>query len=214
MSENMDATVVTEEATPETAEDPNLLAAGEAGKAAQEAASEEEETVSEQTEDAKGDDVKEGAPDSYEDFTVPEGMEVDADLMKEFVPIAKENNLTQEQAQKLVDVYNKQQEKSVEAAAQGWQDIQSEWRKSSENDSEFGGSNFQENIGKAKEFLKEFGTDELYEALEVTGVGNHPEFIRAFARAGKALSEARVVTGKTVAPQQKTIAETLFPNQN
>jgi hypothetical protein len=39
--------------------------------------------------------------------------------------------------------------------------------------------------------VREFGTPELFNMLESTGVGDHPEAVRAFARVGKALAAAR-----------------------
>lgn len=47
-----------------------------------------------------------GAPEKYA-FTAPEGQELDTSALAQFEPVARELNLTQEQAQKLVDVYPK-----------------------------------------------------------------------------------------------------------
>ncbi|ECV7263739.1 TPA: peptidase, partial [Salmonella enterica subsp. enterica serovar Strathcona] len=44
-----------------------------------------------------------GAPEKYA-FTAPEGQELDTSALAQFEPVARELNLTQEQAQKLVDV--------------------------------------------------------------------------------------------------------------
>ena len=58
------------------------------------------------SEDAdKGDkDKNEAAPEKYEDFKLPEGMEVNTDLLDKATPVFKELNLTQDQAQKMVDL--------------------------------------------------------------------------------------------------------------
>jgi len=46
-----------------------------------------------------------GAPETYADFTAPEGVTLDKETLAEAAPIFKELGLTQEQAQKLVDFY-------------------------------------------------------------------------------------------------------------
>jgi len=48
-------------------------------------------------------DKPEGAPEKYEAFKVPEGVTIDETAATEFGALAKELNLTQENAQKLVD---------------------------------------------------------------------------------------------------------------
>ncbi len=52
------------------------------------------------------DQKQEGAPEKYE-FTVGEGVELDTEALKDFEPVARDLNLTNEQAQKLVDAYPK-----------------------------------------------------------------------------------------------------------
>lgn len=49
---------------------------------------------------------QEGAPEKYE-FKAGEGVELDAEALKDFEPVARDLNLTNEQAQKLVDAYPK-----------------------------------------------------------------------------------------------------------
>ena len=43
------------------------------------------------------------APEAYEDFTLPEGMEMDADVLGEFQSLAKELNIPQAKPQQLTD---------------------------------------------------------------------------------------------------------------
>ncbi len=131
-------------------------------------------------------------PIEYTDFTLPEGYDL-GNLGDEFKNIAKEYKLTQEQAQKLVDLDVKRSQayqESIKQAAVAWQEA-------SKADKEFGGDSLDENMGLAKKALDTFGTPELKTLLDQSGLGNHPEIIRAFYRAGKAISEDRLVTGAT-----------------
>ncbi len=165
-------------------------------------------------EDAKGDKAKVGAPEKYDTFKFPEGVEVDQPALDKFLPLAKELNLTQEQAQKLIDFQSEYIAAATKTAQSMWDTLQSDWVKAAKSDKEIGGQAFNENVGHAAKAIKQFGTPELKAALDATGVGNHPEFIRVFAKIGRAISEDKFhVSNAEQAPSPKTWAETLFPNQ-
>ncbi|MBA8045632.1 peptidase [Citrobacter freundii] len=142
----------------------------------------------------KESDKPEGAPEKYE-FQAAEGVELDTEALKEFEPVAREMNLTNEQAQKLVDVYPKilagVQQRQVEA----WQQTTEQWAADVKADKEIGGDKLTSNLSAAQRALAQFGTPELKEYLEGTGLGNHPELVKAFVKVGKAMSEDKVVTG-------------------
>lgn len=149
----------------------------------------------------------------YKDFTLPEGWEIDKDAIGEFKSVAKELGLTQEQAQKLVDMQTKFSGKQNESLQSSWDKVQEHWRSEAEADKEFGGTNFQANVGVAKKALDKYGTPELREVIEVTGMGNNPELIRFLYRVGKTLGEDTVMKdGRAQDGAVKDHAKTLFPN--
>ena len=76
------------------------------------------------------------------------------------------------------------------------QAMTSEWAETSKADKEFGGEKLGENLAIAKTALDKFATPEFTKLLNDTGLGNHPEVLRVFYRAGKAISADTVVTGK------------------
>lgn len=131
------------------------------------------------------------APEAYE-FKAPEGRVFDSEVMASYSQVAKELNLSQESAQRLLDAVGpkmaERQMAMIEATRNGWAD-------NSKSDREFGGEKLSENLGVAKKALDAFGTTELRTLLNETGLGNHPELIRFMFRAGKAISEDRMVTG-------------------
>lgn len=131
------------------------------------------------------------APEAYE-FKVPEGRTFDPEVMTAYSEVAKELNLSQEAAQRLLDAVGpkmaERQLAQVEAVRMGWAE-------SSKTDREFGGEKLSENLSVAKKALDQFGTAELRSLLNESGLGNHPEVIRFMFRAGKAISEDRMVTG-------------------
>ncbi|MHA4213191.1 peptidase [Klebsiella pneumoniae] len=150
---------------------------------------------------------QEGAPEKYE-FTAAEGVDLDTEALKDFEPVARELNLTNEQAQKLVDAYPKILAGVQQRQAEAWQAQTEEWAATVKADKEIGGDKLTANLGVAQRALDTFGTPELKEYLNGTGLGNHPELVKAFVKVGKAMSEDGVVTGKESG--QRSAAEVLY----
>lgn len=133
-------------------------------------------------------ETPEGAPETYEFNTkvadAPD--ELDPEVITAFGEVAKELDLPQDAAQKVIDkvapVMQARQAKMVEQ-------VKVDWANDAKADQEFGGENLNANLEIAKSSLKEFGTDALKSLLQESGLGNHPEVIRFMYRAGKAISE-------------------------
>lgn len=155
-------------------------------------------------------DKKSGAPESYEAFKMPDGVEVDTAMLAEFQPVAKELNLDQAGAQKLVDLYTKASAQMAERQQKVWADTQDKWVADAKADKEYGGEKFNENVAIAKKAIDAFGTPELKEALAATGAGNHPEFIRFCMRVGKGLAEDKFVSAGSASAGKRDPAEILF----
>lgn len=139
--------------------------------------------------DDDGGDGEGGAPEEYEDFTIAEGQELDAAMVEKFTPVAKELGLTQANAQKLVDLYAGEVARANEANQQAFAELKSGWLKEAKSDAEVGGAKWNETMSHADKAIKAFGDPELREALDFTGVGNHPALIRFFAKVGSKLVE-------------------------
>ena len=201
----MNETLMTEAATTnegaDASEQATLTATG-AEEGGQQQATEGQEAQGQAAEGTKteGEQEKkpEGAPESYE-FKAPEGVQFDDALIGAFSEVAKDLNLPQEQAQKVLDkmapVMQARQLEQLQAA-------RADWAESAKTDKEFGGEKLAENLGMAKKALDTFATPELRALLNESGLGNHPEVIRMFYRTGKAISEDRVVTGQGGAANQ------------
>lgn len=151
------------------------------------------------------------APDKYE-FKAPEGQELAPAVMGKFEALARELNLSQDQAQKFVSEVAPELAKAQTDAKD---QIVSQWTAAAKTDKEFGGANLTENLAIAKQALETFGTPELTKLLNETGLGSNPELIRAFYRAGKQISQSKLVAG-TVAPQtqNQSAASKLYPGMN
>ncbi|MFO7287648.1 MAG: protease [Gammaproteobacteria bacterium] len=136
-----------------------------------------------------------GAPESYEPFNLPEGVKLEGEDLEAFTGFAKELNLSQEQAQKLLErdlAVRKSIEERVNAEADA---AIKGWLEAARADKEYGGERFDANIAVARKALEAFGTPELKAMLDSSGLGNHPEAIRFMYRVGKAISEDKLVLG-------------------
>ncbi|API59634.1 hypothetical protein BSL82_10150 [Tardibacter chloracetimidivorans] len=161
--------------------------------------------------EGEGEKAPAGAPEAYEDFTAPDGVTLDAEVLDEFKAFAKEHNLPQAEAQKYVDTAIKLQEKWSQAQADAIVEIRGDWLKSSQTDKEFGGDKLETSLATAKRGLEAYGSKELASFLDETGLGNHPEIIRLLVKAGATVSEDRFVAGGGAAHGARDLASRLYP---
>ena len=204
----------------ETQTDASTLAQGAADQGQQQQAADQGSTADtetqsqaaegEQGKDPQDDGKPQGAPEKYE-FATPEGMQFDDAVVGAFGEVAKDLNLSQEAAQKILDkvgpVMAAQQNEALQAAS-------TEWAEASKTDKEFGGDKLNENLAVAKKAMDQFASPELRTLLNESALGNNPEVIRMFYRVGKAISEDGFVVGGNAKNSEQTTAQRLYPNMN
>lgn len=140
-------------------------------------------------------DKPQGAPEKYE-FKAPEGVKLDEGVIGEFETVAKELGLSQDAAQKLVEkIAPKMAERTAAAQAEAFTAFRADLVNQVKTDKELGGEKLSENLAVAKKALDSLGTPALRTLLEQSGLGDHPEVIRMFYKAGKAISEDGFVPG-------------------
>lgn len=159
--------------------------------------------------DKEGSEAKEAdvAPEEYAEFDMPEGVELDGELLEAATPLFKELNLTQEQAQKLVSFQAEQTQKVGDALAQQHIDQVGEWKTQLRADKDIGGDKLEAALGDAKAFLKANGDPALTKYLDDTGLSNNPLLIKAFAKFGALTKEdnpgdSRVAGDNNADPEQ------------
>ena len=194
---------------------------GDPGKTAEAGANTAGEgTTEEPTQEAvskpegEGEGEATGAPEQYEAFTFPEGYEVNEEALGEFATFAKERNMPQETAQEILDYYTKNVEQLQASQAEAWEQTRNEWVDSAKKDEEFGGQQFQENMKHVATAMKQFGSPELRDLLNESGLGDNPELIRFFYRVGKLAGEGEFHTGTGGSAGERDAARTLYPNMN
>jgi len=145
----------------------------------------------------KSESKKEIEKIEYKDFTLPEGLELDNELLDSFKPIAQELNLSQEQAQKLVDMQTEHLQKininSQNEFNRTVEDLKTQTK-------EMLGSDFEKEMSYAAKSLAQLLPDkkeqiEFKKILEGSGLGNHPLLVKTFINAGKLISEDNFVVG-------------------
>jgi len=125
--------------------------------------------------------------ETVDPLKLPEGLS-EADL-KQVEEFAKANKLSNEQAQAILERDLQLQNGFKQQLESQIEQTKTEWITQSEQDKEIGGVNFKQNAEVARQALDRFATPELKELLNKTGLGNHPEMVRVFARFGKAMSD-------------------------
>jgi|ETNvirnome_2_300_1030623.scaffolds.fasta_scaffold00986_9 hypothetical protein len=182
---------------------------GDAGKEASEG--DADHKADEEPKDGDADKGQDGALDEYAEFTVPEGMTIDKEAVKEFHPLLKDVGASQEQAQAFIDLQVKVSGKLMQDQRDAWAETQGKWKDAGQVDEEFGKGKYEESIGIARRAMREIGGPPLFKALEDTGMGNHPEFIRVFYRIGKAIGEDNIDFGTINQGSVKSLAERMYP---
>jgi len=130
-----------------------------------------------------------GRPEHADGYDFGEDDEGVLDGYKQF---SHNNGLSQEQAENILGLYNEIQEEEAGENEQSIKDLevqttinlQREW-----------GRNYDGNMDYAKRAYAQFASPGLSEVLDNTGLGNHPEMIRAFSKIGQMLGEEALAVG-------------------
>lgn len=149
-----------------------------------------------------------------EDFTAPEGTTLDPERFKGFQEAVPE--LSKETAQKLLELHAKELKAAEMVSTNVWMETQKQWATEASKDTEFGGDKLPETKANIAKVIDQFSkTPEeakaLRHALVLTGAGNNPAIVRFWARAAKALTEGRTVTGSP-GGAPRSAAASLYPN--
>lgn len=141
-------------------------------------------------------------------LTLPEGFDFPDELRGEFAAVLGNETLgPQERAQALLDLYAKQvgsvtealTAKMAEESAAAYNAMQESWRTELRALPQFAGANLEPELGAIKQALLAQGADEkFFEALNVTGAGNHPAIVSMLHKLTLPLREGGAVSGTSV----------------
>lgn len=164
-----------------------------------------------------------GAPEKYEPFKAPEGYELDPKAVEEFTPIAKELGLSQDGAQKLIDFYSAKTKEVAEAPYNTWKEMNDKWAGEVKADPALGPrlAEVKQNVSRALDAIGDPKlTSAFKEAMDLTGAGNHPAFVKVIDRLAAHFIEGKHVAGGGPSPHGQTapgskpqsVASALYPN--
>lgn len=153
------------------------------------------------------------------DITLPEGVEADEALMKNFLELVNEAKLPKEAAQKLVDLQTSAMQKASESISQAWSEMQEQWRKEAQELPDFGGDNLPKTTAHISRLIEGFGGNAeeqktLRQVFDFTGAGNNPQVIAFLGRIAKELvTEGAPNVGAATSQKPATnLAERMFPD--
>ena len=164
-----------------------------------------------------------GAPETYSDFTLPEGQTLDKETIAEYLPLFKEMNLSQDAAQRLVDTYAKQTASQESRLLKLVEDTRAQFVADLKADSVIGNKleAVRTDINRAFTHLPPDVVTAAKAALDYTGGGDHPAIVRAFYELSKLVNEGTPVSGRgpaaeghtpTGRTERPTAASALYPN--
>lgn len=165
-------------------------------------------------------------------LTYPEGFVPDKERMGEFLAIAKETGIKQEQAQKLFDLYAKERTELYDHVVSEEQkyraNLDRQWQQECRDDPEFGGTKYEENRNYAMAAIRRYvSPDDLTRTSEKDGkmgflelvtkanLANHPAFFRFLANVGRKTAEAGPALSDASDPErQLSTTEGLYKGMN
>jgi len=170
------------------------------------------ETKAEETKAEVKTEEAQKAPEKY-DLKVPDGSQLSAEQVDKIASYAKEQGLSNEAAQKLLESQH-EAISSIEAERQAqFKETVDAWKEQAQKDAEYGGDHFSRNVELAKRVVSRYGSEEFQRALDESGFGNHPELLRVFVRIGQAMGEDRLVTSAAGASSQKSLEDIFYGKQ-
>lgn len=166
----------------------------------------------------------EGAPEKYEDFKLPEGIELKGEQLEQATKLFKDLNLPQAAAQSLVDYHTTQLKAAATAGTETMNTMRSDWQAAVKADPEIGSKLpvVKAEVSRALDSLNNPAlVTEFKAAMDLTGVGDNPAFIKAFYKMAQMVNEGRPVSGKGPSPlgqspsgtqPKPSAAQAMYPN--
>ncbi len=153
--------------------------------------------------------------EAYADFDLPEGINIDTNILALATSKFKALGLTQEQAQGVVDLSPQITETIIQVQQKEWDNTTTRWARELREDPTLGGVNFKQTVSRAERALNRFDQGgKLKEFLVSTKAGNNPELIRFLVKVDGALSESSLRSPAVpVRRRELSDAEIFFPEQ-
>lgn len=179
------------------------------------AAVEAPEKVETKVEEAKPEEVPGEAKKEEVEYKLELSKEtfLDNSILEDVKAFAKENNLSNEAAQKLLSKQDDIISKFVEAEKNGHDKKVETWREEIISDPVYGGDNLKKMSENAKRVVEKFGSENFKELLRDTGYGDNPEVFKFIAKIGSLMdNDSLVLSGSQ--GHTKSIEEVFYGKNN
>ena len=177
---------------------------------------EENEENNSSQKSSDNENLEDEVPENYDfkNVQLPDGMELDKELTKEFSDAAKEMGLSQAKADKFmgmgVKLTSKIQEKFETALKEAQQNQIKSYKTMLNTDKEIGGANLKTTLQEANEAYQTFVSDEAAQVLAQTGLNNHPAIVKMFRDIGRQIKDDSIKGGQN--QKHERTAEDWYPN--
>jgi hypothetical protein len=181
--------------------------------------------------DGKPPETKPTAPEAYAAFTAPDGYTLDPKAIEAVAPVFKELGLTQDQAQKLVTIQIQRDIAAAKAPQVTYEALRTKWQTDTLAHPDIRGARSGEHngidavkaeMGKALNAIGDPAlASEFKAAMDLTGAGDHPAFVRTFLKLASFVTEGTHVSGRGPSPAgqvdpskpaRPTPAQSMYPN--
>lgn len=168
-------------------------------------------------------DGRYGCPEAYDykDVKLPEGSQLDKEMLKEFDALNKETNLSQAQANKYMELGIKLAQKNAGNLPNLLQQVTqakiTQYQQALNTDKEIcGGDKNKLNayLDIADKGYTALASDGLKKVLAETGLNYHPEVIKLFHKLGERVGDDKVFNAKVPAGSQQDAADILYGSNN
>lgn len=158
--------------------------------------------------------VADPARPTYTDFKLPDGLKLDPERAKAATELFADSGLSQEQAQKFMDMHVAEVTAAAGKGAKDFVDLQNKWVSEVKADPEIGGDKLTASLADSSRAIDRLGGPDLRAALDLTGAGNNPAIVKAFVRMGQMIKEDKFAPGNPAAPTPPgSVAERLYAGQ-
>ncbi len=150
-------------------------------------------------------------PEKY-DLKMPDGSPLTKAYSEKIASYAKEQGLSNEAAQKVLERDHSVVTDFVEAQRAALKERSEAWVTELEGDKEFGGDHFNKNVELVHRVVDQFAPEDLKQTLRETGYGNHPGLVRFLHRICQAAgaSEDSFFVPKSQSATAKDMAEQFY----
>lgn len=160
--------------------------------------------------DAEAEPEADAFESPYEEFVLPEGMDMNKPLLEAVLPKLHALNATQEQAQEFIDATASiVQEQDIENIKQLEAQRVAFGKEIAEHET-LGGDNFKPNQVHMHRALNHHATPELVKVLKATGIDHHPAVFGLLVSVGKNLAED-TLEGDPDAKEDSDPINAMFP---